>query len=547
MISILLSFAMVGGVAYGIVQLVKRQTSRTPGEGAMSIRRLFVYLLGYGLISVIACALVSLLDEAFSPGIAGSTVSFALAVLIVAIPVYGFLARWARRLLESPEESTSTGWSFYLTATSITALWTTIGALVRIGDSLLSGDGWPSRAYSIVIVWGPVWAAHWWISKGSGHAPKLRLERLVGSATGLVLAWAGLGNIIVSMLELLFQGSPLSRGTFPPGAIPLAIGGMTWAWYWSRTELHAKRSRLWEAYVLLLGSAVSLLATITSAWRLLYLIADSLVEGDDKLLENAVPVVAVFVSSGLVWWYHRQVHKDSTERTDMVRLHDYVLSGAGLSVIVGAISILIIAALQSLFGTSIVEGATELLSSSVTGLIVAVPFWWLYWSSAQQHATGSDEDLTSAVRKGYLFAVFGIGAIFAVIALIFILFAILDFFLKFSYGTPMLERLDEPLGIIVVTGAVAWYHWQIQRSDNERMPETVPIIQRTVTVVSSSLPSATWTVPGMTLETITPHDEREISEAELRDLLETNPSNDLLIVASSAGWEAIQLRDRTKD
>ena len=543
MISILLSCAIVGGIAYGIVRLVKRQTSRAPGEGAMSIRRLFVYLLGYGLISAIAWALVLLLDETFSPGIAGSTVSFTLAVLIVAIPVYGFLARWARRLLESPEESTSTGWAFYLTATSITALWATIGALVDIGDSLLSGDGWSSQEYSIVIVWGPIWAAHWWISKGSGHAPKLRLERLVGSATGLVLAWVGLGDIIVSMLELLLQGLPLNRQTFPSGAILLAIGGITWAWYWVRTELHAERSRLWEAYVLLLGSAVSLLVTITSAWSLLYLIADSLISADNKLLENAVLTVSAFVSSGLVWWYHRQVHKDSTKRTNMVRLRDYVLSGIGLGVIVWAIAILITAALQSLFGTSIVEGATELLLGSVTGLIVAVPFWWLYWSSAQQHATKSDEDLTSAVRKGYLFAVFGISGIFAIIALIFILFAILDFFLEFSYGTPMLERLDEPLGIIVVMGAVSWYHWQVQRSDSERMPEAVPIIQRTVTVVSSSLPSATWTVPGITFETITPHDERKISEAELRDLLETNPSNDLLIVASSAGWEAIRLRD----
>jgi hypothetical protein len=109
----------------------------------------------------------------------------------------------------------------------------------------------------------------------------------------------------------------------------------------------------------------------------------------------------------------------------------------------------------------------------------------------------------------------------------------------------VLERIDEPLGIIVATGAASWYHWQVHRSDNARMPEAESVMRRTVTVVSSSL--AAWAEPGVTFETIAPQDEHEISEAELRDLLKANPSKDLLIVASSAGWEAITLRTQDKD
>ena len=121
--SILPTLVFFGLVAWGITALIKRRnTSKTDAAGAPT-RRFLIYLLGYGLLSAIAWALIALLAEAITDRIAGTNAPFSIAVLLIASPVYIGLARWVHRLLERPEESEATGWAFYLTATSLTALW----------------------------------------------------------------------------------------------------------------------------------------------------------------------------------------------------------------------------------------------------------------------------------------------------------------------------------------------------------------------------------------------------------------------------------------
>ena len=219
--------------------------------------------------------------------------------------------------------------------------------------------------------------------------------------------------------------------------------------------------------MLLVGSVVALLLAIGGAWGLLLGIVTWLLDGDGDAFRDVIvelaPAAAAFVSSGLVWWYHRQVFKASDERTNVARLHDYVLSGAGLAFVVAAISILIMAALQAVWGTSITDSAQEPLVGSLTGLVVAAPLWWLYWSSAQRNL--DDDELRSGARRGYLFAIFGIGGTAAIIAAINVLNQLLRLFLGEAESAGLLDRMDGSLAIIATTGLAAWYHWQIHQSD----------------------------------------------------------------------------------
>lgn len=543
LLPVLVFFGLVG---WGITRLIQRRNKPGTDAAGAPTRRLLVYVLGYGLLSAIAWAVISLLAEITTERIAGTNAAFSIAVLLIASPVYIGLARWVHRLLEQPTESEATGWAFYLTATSLTGLWATTAAVIAIAYALLRDDRVPEWAPFIALVWAAVWASHWQLAKWFGHAPKLRFERLVGSATGLVIGWAGIAGAVVAVLDVIFTATPIndtSRPFFP--VVLILVGATIWSWYWVRHELSGERTPLWEGYVLLLGSVIALLITMGGAWGLLLGVVSWALDGNGDSFQDVIvdlaPAAAALVSSGMVWWYHRQVFKLNQERTDIVRLHDYLLSGAGLVFVVAALSILIVAALQTLWGTSISSNAQEPLVASITGLIVAAPLWWLYWSSAQR--SNNEDELQSGARRGYVFAIFGLGGTASIIAAINVLNQLLRLVLGESDSAGLLDRVDGSVAIIVTTGLTAWYHWQIHQSDRERMPEEEK--SRTVTVATSDghtveqvSKSVAKTTSFVVMKTEAMAD---ITPEELMSLIEENPSGDLLVVPTSGGWTVVAL------
>jgi len=536
---------LLGLIGYGVIVITRRVRGKGAADGPTTVRRLFVYLTGYGLVVAIASGLSGLIEEAFDRSVAGSSPAFSLALLIVSIPAYSGLAKWTYGLLETREESESTGWAFYLTATAITALLVSLAAALSIGDDLLRGDGPSTGQIAAVVVWGTLWATHWWLAHHFGHAPKLRFMRLIGSAIGLITAWTGIAMMVFWVLTSIGDTATIAiRNSAATGISPLLAGGVIWAWYWVRNELDADRTALWEAYVLLLGSAAALLVMIGGAWRALYLVAEWFLGDPEPTLRaqllEAASAAGLLVSGTLVWWYHRSVHRGETVRTNIVRLHDYVLAGVGMTVVVVALAALIVAALQAAFGTSIAgDTRTNILLAAVTGLMVATPLWWLYWASAQRFA-GDTEEITSPVRRGYIFAIFGVAGLAAIIALVVLVFEVLEAAFDGDIGSETIAAIDNPLGVVLATSAAAWYHWKVFQSDRERAPEVETPEPRTVTVITSSDLSG-LDVPGVTFKALAPESEQEITNAELLTLAEARPHDDLMIVGTSSGWEAIAL------
>ena len=544
MVGGLSTLVFFGLIVYGVIMITRKVRGSGPTDGPTSVRRLFVYLAGYGLAIAIAWGLTGLIEEAFDRSVAGSSPAFSLALLIVAVPAYSGLARWTRGLLKSTEETESTGWAFYLTATSITALLVSLTAALSIGDELLRGDAPSTDQIAAVVVWGTLWGAHWWLAGRLGYLPKLRLMRLLGSAIGLITGSTGIAMMVSWVITNVSDSAAIASRSAADGLSPLLIGALIWVWYWVRNELHANRTALWEAYVLLLGSAAALLMMIGGAWRSLYLVAEWFLGDPEPTLRAQLidggSAAAILVSGTLVWWYHRSVHRGQTERTNIVRLHDYVLAGVGMTVVVAALATLIVAALQVAFGTSIAgDTRTNILLAAVTGLLVATPLWWLYWAGAQRH-TSDTVEIASPVRRGYIFALFGVAGVAAIIALIILVFEILEAIFGGELGRGTISSIDSPLGVVLATGAAAWYHWKVYKSDKERMPDIVTHESRTVTVVTSSDLSG-FDLPGVTFTALAPEANQEITAEELFALIEGDPTDDLIIVQASTGWEAIAL------
>jgi len=108
------------------------------------------------------------------------------------------------------------------------------------------------------------------------------------------------------------------------------------------------------------------------------------------------------------------------------------------------------------------------LIGAATVILVSGPVWIRFWNRIQSFAKDSpDQELTSPIRRVYLFLIFGVGGIAAVVSLITIVFQIFDGILSSTFGSGTLNEMRFALGILISTGIVAGYHWEIYRHEKD--------------------------------------------------------------------------------
>jgi hypothetical protein len=91
-----------------------------------------------------------------------------------------------------------------------------------------------------------------------------------------------------------------------------------------------------------------------------------------------------------------------------------------------------------------------------------------FWSRIQRFTkTSEQEELASPIRRIYLFLLFGVGGIAAIISLITVVFQIFDGILSSTFGNATLNEMRFALGILISTGIVAAYHWEIYRHEKD--------------------------------------------------------------------------------
>lgn len=485
-------------LAVVLVTLAVRKANAGEGSGRPSdghaVRRFFQFLLLYGLLVVVGVGLSGLLGRLLEWDVlvAGDEAALArdLAFTVVGVPVFVGVALWSRRrFVADSDEARSLGWAFYVTAASLTSL---VLAMTGLGQVLQWATGlsdYSGGGLAGFLVWGASWGAHWWLDARVTPPDHSRVHHLAGSLIGLATAATGLAGVLAGALRSLWglggetvlagDGSPMLRGL-----VILAVGAPVWFVYWIRTSARLGRDPLWFAYVLLAGVGGGLVTAITSASTLLYsvlvwLVGDPGAADAATHFENAPTATAAAAVGVLVWWYHQAVLKAAGPgaRTEVRRIYEYLMAGVGLLAAAAGLTTAVVALIEALTGTErvIVGGSTvNTLLAAATLLAVGGPVWWIYWRRIESVAKSDPAgELMSTTRRVYLFVLFGLGGVAAVVALLVGVYLLFEDVVDGTLGAETVRRMRFSIGVLLTTAAIAAYHWAVYRSDREHAPAAV--------------------------------------------------------------------------
>lgn len=501
----LLPLIILGGLIALIVKAVSgRSEGGAPEEAAgVSVRRFFQFVLLLGVLIVVAIGLAGLIAEILPErgtrfGEDNAALAQSISFIVVGAPVFYGLARWTRRRLEDPRERRSFGWAFYLTSALLVSLLTAGGAIYEILRMLFGAASYEPESIANALVWSGVWAAHWVTAQRTGDPGRLRLHMLAGSATGLAVTatavWFAVTIALRAMYDGLFDVAIIEdTGDAIGSALAgLVIGAVIWWWYWLRHASKAERSPMWNGYVLLVGVLGGLVTAVTSASTALFAVLQWFFGDPDssraaRHFDLMPGTLAAFAVGFLLWWYHRTVLAavGTTERTEVARIYDYLVAGVGLLAATGGITTVLVAVIQTLTPSGLVEDGdgANVLMAAITLLVVGLPLWWVYWSRIQRHAAAApDREVVSISRRVYVFVLFGLGGVVALISLLVLMFIAVEDLIDGRFGGETIRSLRVPLALVVTLGVVAAYHWTVFSSDRRLAPEEARALREVVLV-----------------------------------------------------------------
>ncbi len=459
----------------------------TPSDGH-ALRRIFQYLLLYGLAVIVAIGVAGLLGRLLeaAPLARSDQAELArdLAFTVVGVPLFTGVALWSRRKIAGDAaEARSLGWACYVTAASLTSLVMAMTGADQVLRWATGLEDYSGRALAQFLVWGGVWVAHWWVDGRVTPPEHARVHHLAGSLIGLVTAATGLSELLAGSLRVLWGldgGAVLTSGGNPilRGLVTFVTGAAVWFGYWVRTAAADEREPLWLAYVLLVGVAGGLVTAVVAASMLLYsALVWALGEpGSTVAAEHFTAAPGQTAAAGvglLVWWYHQTVVKGARvgTRAEVTRTYEYLMAGIGLLAAAGGLTTVVAALIEALAGTAFVGGSiVNTLLAGATLLAVGGPVWWWYWRGIQAatRAAGAAE-VTSPTRRVYLSVLFGVGAVAAVVALVVAVFLLFQDVVPGTVGAETFRRMRFAIGVLLSAPAIAAYHWTVRQAGRREL------------------------------------------------------------------------------
>jgi len=479
-----------------VVWAVRQFGSRTGSRGmdAHSIRRFFQYLLLFGLMVVAAVGLSDLLGMLFQkPSLAGddnSTLARALTFSLFGIPMFVLVAAWSRRRLQQdPDEARSLGWAFYATVAPLTALVVAMTALHGLVSAALVDHRFDGSALTQLVVWFAVWLVHWTMASRMLDDDRRQGQLVLGSLIGLGTTIAGLVALLGASLDALLvdrastllvqQQQPLAQA-----AATVVVGVPVWVVYWLRNLSRARRTPLWFGCVLPVGVGGSLVLAVVGASVVLYqllvwLIGEPASTQAAQHFEGAPTAGACVIVGAVSWWYHRQVFTGATPaRMEVTRVYEYLMAGIALLAAAVGVTMVVVALVESLVPAAAVEVGTSLVNSLLSGvtlLLVGGPLWLVFWSRiGRATRDGDPEELASPTRRIYLFVLFGLGGVAAVVAVLVAAFLGIQKALRDGFDAQVVREMRIPVAILLATGAISGYHWLVYRHDQSQLPVAAP-------------------------------------------------------------------------
>lgn len=471
-----------------IIVLVVRRFSRgshsnRSARPAMVLRRVFQYIVLYGLLVIVAIGLSGLLaplleDASFVSG-SRNALARSLAFIVVGVPIFAGVVVWTRRrFAASRDEGDSVEWGLYITAAGITSLAVSMASASEILQWALGTSTYNGSDLAQLLVWGTTWVIHYRLSRTVTSFERGRPHHIIGAVIGVAVAVGGLITLLAAALDRLFfaSGSLISGDRdLKEGLAALIVGAVVWVFYWFARVMSSPRDTLWLAYVLLLGIAGGLAMWVIAASTALYRVAVWFI-GDPSAptaaghFANLPTLIATGVVGLLVWWYHRLVLASGpqTGRTEVSRIYEYLISGIGLLAGAAGLAAVIIAIFDAITGTTVIAGGSAIntLLAAVTLLVVGLPFWWVFWTRAQRAAAATpDIEVPSISRRTYLFLLFGVGGITAIISLLVAVYAFFSDLVESQIGAQTVRDMRIPLSILIATGLVSAYHIAVYNRD----------------------------------------------------------------------------------
>ena len=484
---ILLILAIPIGLVVLLVVMLGRRGASTR-TGAASVRQFFQYAILYGLVLVTALGveelLVQLVEPASQQSGPNTELARALAFTLVGAPLAAILAAVSRKQQRAdPGERQSAVWALHVTAGAVTGL---IGSMVAFHGLLTAGLGVGNFHASDVVllaVWGSLWVAYWLIDRRALTPVYSQPHILLGSLIGLVVAVYGLVAVLTTTVNALIpSGLALGSGHGIVRAVSLfATGAIVWIWYWVLHGLKSRRGILWHVLVLPLGVGGGLLMAVIGAsvmlWRLLvWFVGNPLAETAAGHFRGTTVAAATAAVGLLVWWYHRSVLGVTRERTEVHRVHEYLVAAVGLGAAAYGVGTLIVAGIETITpGIDLGLSAVDTLLAALTLLAVGTPLWWIHWSRAERAAAADPAgELVSPTRRTYIVILFGLAGLAAVIALVTVSYMLLVDIIDAAVSGGTFREMRYGLGVLAAAAAVSVYHWAVQRADRAALAGVVP-------------------------------------------------------------------------
>jgi len=510
------SLSLILLVALIVVVVLYRRRGVGRVDVGTVVRRFLEYGFLYGLVmasSIGATGILSRFLDLISDRNTGEPEELALwlSLLIVAGGALIGLGFWLRRRFGlDPTEADAAGWSLYRSAVDLTAVGFVVAGSIQAIGWLLNGWNVDTWMLAAMVVWAAIGVVHRGLP---GGLPTVTY--LVGAAVALLGVSISGAVILEHLVSWAYDGATpdpirslgLADGNRwsdtvddVAGAIaPMLAFGGAWIRFWWLNARTAPRSLERDGYVLVVGVLGGLTATLVAVSGVLHtllawvLVASSR-EGGAVAHFDVLPVYSGLLIVGLVLWaYHRNevphaVERQADGRDEVSRLYDHLEAGVGLLASTVALALLLGMALHKVLPApeDWDRGVGEIAAVALTALLAGGPVWARAWGRIQSYA-GEVAEETSAVRRIYLFSVFGVTAICVLGSLGTMAFLVLFGLLDGDLDVDKVAIFRFPMAILGATAGVAAYHWRVLRDGLRAVPASTRPPLRTVTVVGAEV------------------------------------------------------------
>lgn len=474
------------------------------------IRRAYTYLIALISLEVVIWGMINLLRTIFGHGLAfpsASTLSMALALVLVGVPVFAGHWFWIQKNEEEFEERNSylRGLFFYgaFAGLFVPVVQNTLALVNRGGLALFKVNarfafigGTQSTIDNLIAIFVNLLIGVYLFRLYTQRSePKVRAHLTeISRLHGYLWVFYALFFILIGtqqMLRFLLTGRDLvinstGFGPFVNGLSLVVVGAPLWVGFWNyRQKMDAGEDHPPSAVrltFLFLFSFLGIIVTLVSASLSVYPLIQTALrdpQGTEDLIARIANPFSIGFPVAVFWFYfHTWLKRDietkyaPPEKRGISRFYAALLAVIGFGATLTGFGFFLSVFASFLYGTSIFNNAIRgSLANSLAILLTGLPLWMVYWRELD-HPKNEDliENTGSLTRRGYLYiAIFGTVIASMVSAIGLANDILFGFFGKREsiFGSGELASLFLTIEFVVF----AIYHWRTIREDNQFLKE----------------------------------------------------------------------------